>query len=143
MISGFYIPSVMPQPQIIVAMRVPLLNGGGYVGVPFVVDTGAARTVIHAFDAMGKFGAPPTSLDPNTWANPLPTGGVGGGILAQQMQADYVFQYDDGTFYTFSGTVLVGEASTQGLPSLLGVDVLSRFELRATASTVVLIPLVR
>lgn len=139
MISGGYYPHIMPQPQILVAMRIPELSPR-WAGIPFVIDTGASRSVIHALDAMGKFGVPPARLDPGSWANALPMGGVGGGVITREVDAEYAFRDDDGSFLQLRAPILIGDVNTQTIPSLLGIDILSRFELRLTATTVVLIP---
>lgn len=119
-------------------MHVPDLNSN-IVAVPFVVDTGAARSCIHAFDAMGAFGVPPASLDSRRWTDGIRVGGVGGGILARELAADFHFNHDDGQIESLTDlSVLVGDSTTQGLPSILGMDILKLFELRVTASTVTL-----
>ena len=91
--------------------------------VPFIVDTGAARTTIHALDAIRYFGVSPASLDPGTWANRVPMSGVGGSVWCKESAADYGFRRDDGTIEAFSGSIL--QASTNIEERLLSYRVVS------------------
>jgi hypothetical protein len=116
-ISGFFVPEIRPQPLIVVSMRIPALLSA-WVPVPFIIDTGASRTFIHALDAMGKFGLTPAALDSRNWADGIPIGGVGGEIQARPLEAQYAFAHDDGvTFEVIDAPVFLGDISTQGLPS--------------------------
>ncbi len=70
MIRGFFAPDLMPQPLVqAVVVPIPSLRPE-WVPVPFVLDTGAPVTCIHADDAHHLLGMPYTSLDPNTWDVP-------------------------------------------------------------------------
>ncbi len=98
-------------------------------GVPFVIDTGATRTIVHALDAIRYLGATPESLEPATWPNPIQARGIGGSTLCKEMLATYSFTHDDGSLETITTRILVGELRTLSLPSLLGWDILARFHL--------------
>ncbi len=128
MISGYFTP-YMPQPFIAVAVQVPSVRPE-WVLIPFVIDTGAAITCIHAVDAIRHLGMTPAGLDPTTWASTSPIGGIGGGLNYLELPANYGFQRDDVAWETFSETIRIGELRSQGTPALLGWDFLRYFELR-------------
>jgi hypothetical protein len=119
-------------------MRVPALRPE-WVPIPFIIDTGASRSFIHALDAMRKFELPPAALDSRSWPDAMQIGGVGGEIRARPLAAQYAFAHDDGsTFEVIDAEVLLGDIGTQGLPSLLGCDLLANFELRIRLQTITL-----
>ena len=63
MISGYFDPTILPQPVLTVAVRIAAVHPEFQL-VNFIVDTGAAITCIHAVDAMRLFGMSPAGLDP-------------------------------------------------------------------------------
>jgi hypothetical protein len=97
--------------------------------VPFVVDTGAARTTIHALDAMRYFGKTPADLDSSTWATTLAMGGIGGSMQCKESATTFGMRHEDGTIETISGQILIGDIKSAGVPSLLGWDLLKFFRL--------------
>ena len=127
MISGFFIPG-QPQPLIWMALVVDELGPDAAL-VPFIVDTGAARTCLHALDALRYFGATPADLDPATWRNPIKMGGIGGSVLCKESPAAYGLRRDDGQTEVVTGSILIGDMKTSGMPSLLGWDLLRLFHL--------------
>lgn len=141
MIPGFFAPAVLPQPLIRVAVHIDGLQPDWAV-VPFVIDTGAALTCIHAIDAVRLFGMSPASLDPTTWADPTPVGGIGGGLNYMERSASYVFLHTDGTTHQIDGVIKIGELRSQSTPALLGWDLLKHFRLEVHGSqqTVLLEP---
>ena len=116
----------MPQPFVRIAVQLVSIRPD-WVVLPFVVDTGAAFTCIHALDATRSFEMSPASLDRAGWSASVPVGGIGGGQLYLARPANYAFQRDDGELELFTGTVRIGELRTQATPALLGWDLLRFF----------------
>ena len=128
MISGFFAPGILPQPLIRIAVSIPEL-GVNAAFVPFIVDTGAAFTVIHAMDSMRYFGATPAMLDPATWLTVKTVGGVGGSLFCKEVTASYGFRHDDTTLEVIHGTIHIGDIKSASTPSLLGWDLLKFFNM--------------
>ncbi len=128
MISGFFARGLGPQPWLRMSVVVPEF-GPIAARFPFIVDTGATATVIHARDALFFFGLSPADLDSSMWTNAITVGGVGGSMLCKESSATFAFQNDDGTIDKIEGTVLIGDMRSAGLPSLLGRDLLRLFHL--------------
>lgn len=97
--------------------------------IPFVVDTGAALTCIHAMDAIRGFGLSPHELDPTSWSNTQTIGGVGGSHAYRTEVANYGFRKSDGQVEVIPSTVRIGEIRSQSTPALLGWDLLKFFRL--------------
>ena len=93
------------------------------------MDTGAARTCLHALDAIRYFGVAPRQLDAAAWVNPMPMGEIGGSVWCKESAATYGLWRDDGQVEVVQGQVLIGDMRTTGVPSLLGWDVLRLFRL--------------
>ena len=128
MISGFFNPSWGPHPWLV--MTVVVAEFGPRAGqVPFIVDTGATASVIHATDAIYLFGRSDTDLDSSNWTDPKSVRGVGGSLLVKESTATFAFRHDDGTIDSIRATVLIGDMRSVGLPSLLGRDLLRLFRL--------------
>ena len=128
MISGYFLLGQLAQP--LLAMTVVAQAFGPVVAkIPFVVDTGATATVIHARDAIRYFGMTPEDLDSSTWIDAITVGGVGGSMKCKQSDATFGFRHDDGTIDSIRATVLIGDMRSVGLPSLLGRDLLRLFRL--------------
>ena len=103
--------------------------GPDAANVPFIVDTGAARTCLHALDCIRYFGVSPASLDPSTWPSPVQMGGIGGSVWFKESSATYGLHRDDGHVEVIEGSILIGDMKTSGMPSLLGWDLLKFFNL--------------
>ncbi len=103
----------------------------GWVTVPFVIDTGAAMTCVHALDAIRLLGMSPASLDSSTWTNVIDGGGVGGPLKYLGCTAQFAFQRANGTLEFLDGEVKIGElrSGQQWMPALLGWDLLQHFRL--------------
>jgi len=136
-IPGLYLDPRVPQPYLVVAVSIPDLSWD-YALVPFVIDTGAARSCIHAGDAIDQFRVSPQSLDPRNWTRSIVIGGVGGRSRAHELQAEFYFRHDDGRIESVSDRILVGDITTRGLPSLLGMDILQKFDLRVNPNIIAL-----
>ncbi|MBI5949890.1 MAG: hypothetical protein HY875_17270 [Chloroflexi bacterium] len=108
-----------------------------WIPVPFVVDTGAAVSCIHALDAVAKFGMTPASLDPAAWPSARAMGGIGGQLRYLALPASYAFLHDHGQWEVIDSTIYIGEMRSQTLPALLGCDLLSRFVLTVSAGRTV------
>lgn len=128
MISGFFVPAMLPQPLVLMAVQVDEF-GPGFATVPFVVDTGAAFTCIHAMDAIRYFGRTPAQLDPATWTGAETIGGVGGSLQYARSPANYVLKRDDGAMESVNGNILFSDMRSSRLPSLMGWDLLRLFRL--------------
>lgn len=132
MITGYFDPARAPHPYLTVAVQVPVITGTRWVGVPFLVDTGAGHTCVHPLDAVRRFGISPTTLvDPTKWPAVVNGGGVGGGAQYFDCPALYGFARDDGQVETIAGSVWFGQLTpgNQRIPSLLGWDMLQHFKL--------------
>ena len=103
--------------------------------VPFLIDTGSSTTVVHARDAFHRLRLRKADLDPRTWPEDeiRASGGIGGGASYRVLSASYQFAHEDGTVETIAGTVELGGIGSEGLPSLLGWDVLRHFRLDLNA----------
>ena len=101
MISGFFDPR-LPQPLIWVSVVVAEF-GPRAANVPFIVDTGAARTCVHALDAIRYFGVAPAQLDAAAWVNPMPMGGIGGSVWCKESAVTYGLWRDDRQFEVVQG----------------------------------------
>jgi hypothetical protein len=100
--------------------------------VEFIVDTGCERTVLHPLDATQSFSVDPAALvRPDFRAASNSAFGVGGGTRTFPLPARYGFVDDAGSLVVVDGEILVAQMTTanQGLPSLLGWDVLDGFSL--------------
>jgi len=125
-------------------VRLSIAGGPSDRLVPFVVDTGASTTVVHAHDALHHLKIPEAQLDPATW--PLSerrlTSGVGGIAVYRAVEASYAFTVEGGNREVVRGTLELGGLGSEGLPSLLGWDVLRHFrlDLNASRGSVALLP---
>jgi hypothetical protein len=106
--------------------------------VPFLIDTGAARTCLHPRDALTA-GVPRRSLvRRETWqAPPLMVNGIGGTMEYYQTSASYAFETTSGDLHVVDGAILVARATptNTALPSLLGWDLLQGFHLNVHYDT--------
>ena len=141
MISGFF-DSQYGFPHIWV--RLSIAGGPSDRLVPFVIDTGASTTVVHAHEALHNLQLPEGDLDPATWppAERRLTSGVGGIAPCRVVEASYAFAVEGGGRETVQGTLELGALGSEQLPSLLGWDVLRHFrvDLNASRGTVALLP---
>lgn len=103
--------------------------------VPFLIDTGASTTVVHARDALRYLRMDATDLDPRTWPREQIRGssGIGGDALHRVLGASYEFLADAGPLHVSDATIDLGAFDTGGLPSLLGWDLLRRFRIEMDA----------
>ena len=97
--------------------------------MPFIVDTGAARTIIHGKDAVRYFAIPESELDSSTWTNAKPMLGLGGPVRCKEASAHFAFRHDSGDVEIISEKVLIGASESEVMPSLLGWDLLKYFRL--------------
>lgn len=122
MITGFF-DGLEPQPFVWIALRIESF-GDGFAPIPFMVDTGAVRTTLHALDAIRYFGLDPARLDSQHWSHRVEMNGVGGAALYQEWPAVFGLAHDDGRLERIDGSILLGDLATGPLPSLLGWDIL-------------------
>jgi hypothetical protein len=95
--------------------------------VSFLVDTGAARTCISLNDLLRLDGNTQGRIDIRPG---VPLRGVGGTVANFLARAGVGFVHDDQNMSRFSMDVsLMIDASTAGLPSLLGRDILFKGDL--------------
>ncbi|MEO6043876.1 MAG: hypothetical protein ABIQ47_08140 [Tepidiformaceae bacterium] len=128
MIPGFFARNILPQPLVEIVADVDGLQPD-WVPIPFVVDTGAAFTCIHARDAIRKFGMSAESLDPDNWPPSDPVHGISGSLRYRTFPARLAFQRDDGGWEVVDAPIRIGELKSESTPSLLGCDVLKFFNL--------------
>ena len=112
--------------------------------VPFLIDTGSATSIVHAKDARMRLNLAMSELDPAAW---LPEEivrrqGVAGVALSRLMEGAFDFVHEDGATETIAETIELGGTGSEGLPSLLGWDVLRHFrlDLNASRGSVALLP---
>ena len=99
--------------------------------VEFIVDSGAGSTLLHPRDAQGRVGIQPFhQADLSRRAGRVTYTGVGGNVTYFVTPVRYRFQHDDGRYQYIDGTINVAplRADNRQLPSVLGWDVLSHFE---------------
>jgi hypothetical protein len=103
--------------------------------VPFLIDTGSATSIIHAKDARTRLLLAMSELDPAAWLpeETVRRRGVAGVALSRLMDAAFDFAHEDGATETVAGVVELGGVGSEGLPSLLGWDVLRHFRLDLNA----------
>ena len=128
MIQGFFVPAVLPQPLVLVAVRIDAF-GPDIAAVPFVIDTGAAHTCITAQDSLHAFGQNPADLDSAAWPDAVELAGVGGSLRAKVSPASFWFRNTDGSVEMLSTNIRIGDMRSGALPSLLGWDLLKSFRL--------------
>lgn len=131
MIRGhFHLEQGHPHPYVEVLVRV---EGGRQTLQPvrFLIDTGAAVTCIHPSDAINRLGLPPALLaNPRAWPRSEIIGGIGGS--ARMFIVDAQLQFDEpGAYHQYELPIRVAQPTLQNhmLPSILGWDVLSGFQL--------------
>jgi hypothetical protein len=106
-------------------MSLPGLTAGWKV-VPFMIDTGAARTILHPAQATSNVGLGMSALlDPSRWPRKYPLRGVGGQGRVYEHQVIYALERDDGTLWqSVATTIYIAQPDPQmanyRLPSLLG-----------------------
>lgn len=141
MISGFF-DSQYRFPYVWV--RLSIVGGPADRLVPFVIDTGASTTVVHAHDALHHLGLSEKELEPKTWepSEWRLTSGIGGITVCRMVEASYAFTVEGGSREVITGAVELGSRDSEELPSLLGWDVLRHFrlDLNASRGTVSLLP---
>src|SRR5262245_13354023 len=105
----------------------PVLRGeaeagnGAWVGVPFLVDTGADRTLFSA-DVLRQLALPPLDI-------PEGLSGVGGTVQSVVVETRLQFPKDDGAMVVFRGWY-AGTPDEAALDmSVLGRDITSHFAL--------------
>lgn len=104
--------------------------------VPFLIDTGSATSIVHANDARTRLNLAMSGLDPAAWPpeETVRRRGVAGVALSRLMDAAFDFVHEDGATETIAKTIELGALGSEGLPSLLGWDVLRHFRLDLNAS---------
>ncbi len=140
MISGFF-DSAFGFPHVWVRLS---FEGRPPALVPFLIDTGASTTVVHAHDARRYLQLQKADLDPRQWPQEQirSSSRVGGLTFYRVADASYEFPGDDGALGVINASVDVGGFDTERLPSLMGWDLLRRFriELDRGAGAVTLVP---
>jgi len=112
--------------------------------VPFLIDTGSATSIVHAKDARTRLNLAMSELEPAAWLpeETVRRQGVAGVPLSRLMDGAFAFVHEDGATETIAETIELGETGSEGLPSLLGWDVLRHFrlDLNASRGSVALLP---
>ena len=114
-----------------VTASVRLQNSDDFVGLDFLIDTGADMTTIMPADALRLW---PDYLTHNWVTDPLatPIGGIGGQVLVTPLATQIAFDEDFGgtTSANRNLSVVQWDPSMLMFPSLLGRDIMSAFHLR-------------
>ena len=103
---------------------------GSWFTTDFLLDTGAARTCLHPRDSLRSGLSEATLTEPARWPQHQRMSGVGGTTLYYVTPATYSFVADSGATSVIEGQILLAQPrpDNAGLPSLLGWDILERFE---------------
>lgn len=133
MIAGFFDPSYpQPLPMVRVALFLPKITTQ-WVGVDFVLDTGADATMLFPSDAIFTVGIDRAALDdPKQWPPVKSMGGVAGSGECYPWQARYTFQHEGGHWHApIDGQIEIVRPTVDTMPveSLLGWDVLQHFRI--------------
>jgi hypothetical protein len=130
LIAGFFDPNYpQPLPMITVALFLPRITRD-WVGVDFLLDTGADTTSLFPQDALTLVGIDWATVN-NTvgWPSPKPMRGVAGSGERYPWPVTYAFQHQDGRWQSIDGQIDIVRPSpdTMSVESLLGWDVLRHF----------------
>ena len=131
MIRGWFDPRApQPLPRVTVGVWI---TGITFVWTPveFMIDTGAGATLLHPRDSQYSVGISRSDLsDSRRWAGTVTYTGVGGDVTYFVTPVRYRFQHHDGRLQHIDGTINVAPVrpDNRNVPSLLGWDVLSQFE---------------
>jgi len=129
-IPGFFDPErSRPAPMVRVdVLMSPATNS--WLTVDFLLDTGAGRTCLHPRDSLRSGLSEATLAEPGNWPHHQRMSGVGGSTLYYVTRTVYSFATDSGESEVIEGQILIAQPrpDNAGLPSLLGWDMLYRFE---------------
>ena len=120
MTEGYFTESGLPYVR--VDLTLPRLGVVATVG--FLVDTGSVSTILHSDDAE-DIGCPFDSL-----SLPIALEGIGGAVTYYRESALVKLDYGSGLLdFAFEISIAKPGSPTDGLPSLLGRDVLNRMRM--------------
>ena len=132
MIEGYFKADYfMPAPYVEGYVEAPRLGVAG--AVQFYLDTGADFTTLHLIDRR-DLGIAPNQLSPQRFL----VSGVGGLIQYAKELASVRFYDRDADAWRYFSLMLdvyIGEEQEEGIPSLLGLDVLNRCRCAIDASS--------
>jgi hypothetical protein len=103
-----------------------------WVPINFLIDTGAAITLLRPLDAIGRLQLDPLVLaQPLHWPNRQPISGVTGSGECYVHPAEYAFLHEDGRLQRIAGEICIDppNQTNNSRKSLLGWDVLQHFRL--------------
>lgn len=121
----------MPVPAVQVALFIPTVMRRWSL-TTFLIDTGSTASVIHPGSAVNDLGLDPDYLnDPARWPDHAEVRGVGGQVQHYTIPAELTFAHEDGTLKSYAQSIQVApeRPGNEGLPSLLGWDILRHFRL--------------
>lgn len=124
MIVGSFFPNDVPR--VVAELYLPRLDRRGFVHL--LVDTGAGHSLIHPTEAKRLH----LDLDRDFQERPRQTvKGIGGEEEAWLEEAEITFQHQDGQQTSVEQPILIAVPTddNRDLPSLLGRDVLHKFQL--------------
>ncbi len=133
MITGFFDPGGpnWPIPRVRANLYLPLV-APRWASIRFVIDTGAAMTVLHPTQARDDVGIGPAWLaDPDRWPRRVTAHGIGGEQVCYVVEAESGLRHERGHTQVIRDRILIAEPSsaTEALPSVLGWNVLQHFRL--------------
>lgn len=103
-----------------------------WVGVDFVLDTGADTTALFPRDALSVVGIDRAAFNnPTDWPRPKLMGTVAGDGESYPWPASYAFRHEDGRWERIDGQIDIVRPGPDTMPieSLLGWDVLRHFRI--------------
>ena len=140
MIHGFFDRLSGNRPHVRAELRIDALSVG-WTSIRLLIDTGATTSAVHADTAFSTLRIDRAQLVADSWpvSEQTQLGGVGGLLHYRRLPATWRFEHDNGEALQINAHVHLGEYrdppvdegadATNGLPSLLGWDVLERFQL--------------
>jgi hypothetical protein len=132
-IEGYFDRTVArPLPRVRVGLQVPSISSN-VAYVEFVLDTGAAFTCVHPFDATGRLGLVSGFLDdPVGWPRSVRARGTNGvGEYFPQACTFLFWHENEGRVQAIDGELLVARRTphNRGISSLLGWNLLQHFSI--------------
>ena len=137
MIVGEFLHSdTQVEPRVLASIQLVDISPS-WVGIDFLLDTGAGWSCLHPGDALYAGISATALVSPERWADTVTFQGIGGLEQYHVTPVRYAFRHHDGTTQFLDERIYVAPRTplNLGLPSLLGWDVLRRFGILADWST--------
>lgn len=118
------------MPKVSLGLLLPGVTSDWYE-VDFLLDTGATETVVGPFDAIRRLEIDPALLGtPEMWRDRRRLEGIGGSSLTYIVPARFSVAHINGDIEQWEGSIGLAQLTRHNLvlPSVLGWDVLERFD---------------